>query len=68
MLVANIGNSCTTEEGKDYKYPNLGSLVKSFSTSEFAFPVSKYASARRPLASSDSFNKSLATVAPTFNK
>ncbi|KAK3357873.1 chitin-binding, domain 3 [Lasiosphaeria hispida] len=69
MLVANIGNGCTTEEGKDYKYPDPGSSVESFGTGEFAFPVGKCASARRPLASGDGFgNGSSATIAPTSNK
>ncbi|KAK3367300.1 hypothetical protein B0T24DRAFT_651573 [Lasiosphaeria ovina] len=69
MLVANIGNGCTTEEGKDYKYPDPGSSVESFGTGEFAFPVGKCASARRPLASGDGFgNGGSATVAPTSNK
>lgn len=39
MLVANIGNGCTTEEGKDYKYPNAGKSVQSFASGELAFPV-----------------------------
>lgn len=39
MLVANIGNGCTTEEGKDYKYPNPGKSVQSFASGELAFPV-----------------------------
>ncbi|KAK0627169.1 hypothetical protein B0T14DRAFT_422176 [Immersiella caudata] len=69
MLVANIGNGCTTEEGKDYKYPDPGSSVESFGTGEFAFPIGKCASARRPLASSDGFDvKSSAMVAPTSNQ
>ncbi|KAK0652034.1 hypothetical protein B0T16DRAFT_322987 [Cercophora newfieldiana] len=39
MLVANIGNGCTTEEGKDYKYPNPGNSKVSFASGELAFPV-----------------------------
>lgn len=39
MLVANIGNGCTTEEGKDYKYPNPGKSVQSFASGELALPI-----------------------------
>ncbi|KAK1826772.1 putative chitin domain 3 protein [Podospora conica] len=39
MLVANIGNGCTTEEGKDYKYPNAGKSVQSFARGELALPI-----------------------------
>ncbi|KAK3684810.1 hypothetical protein B0T22DRAFT_199017 [Podospora appendiculata] len=39
MLTANIGNGCTTTEGKDYKYPNPGKSVESFASSELVFPV-----------------------------
>lgn len=66
--MANISNGYIIKEGKDYKYLNLGSLVKSFNAGKFPFPISKYASARCPLANGDGFNKSSATVAPTFNK
>jgi hypothetical protein len=38
MLVANIGNGCTTEEGKDYKYPNPGNSKQSFASGELVFP------------------------------
>lgn len=41
MLVANIGNGCSTDglEGKDYKYPNPGKSVENFATSPLAEPV-----------------------------
>lgn len=69
MLVANIGNGCTTEEGKDYKYPNPGKSVQSFASGELAYPVGNCGPVRRPLASGNGSNdNSLATVAPSTVK
>ncbi|KAK0615855.1 hypothetical protein B0T17DRAFT_470722, partial [Bombardia bombarda] len=39
MLVANIGNGCTTQEQFDYKYQNPGKSVDNFASSELRFPV-----------------------------
>lgn len=50
MLVANIGNGCTTEEGKDYKYPNPGKSVQSFASGELTFPVGNCGGVSRPPA------------------
>lgn len=53
MLVANIGNGCTTVEGKDYKYPSPGKSVQSFASGDLVFPQGNCGSAVRPPAGGD---------------
>ncbi|KAK5663130.1 hypothetical protein OQA88_6547 [Cercophora sp. LCS_1] len=58
MLVANIapGGGCTTEEGKDYTYPNPGKSVQSFASGELAFPQGNCGATSRPPAGGDGGN------------